>query len=466
MISLVLSLVLFPGITAMAVEETLQYGRFGKLTLYRNSSQPSHVVLFVSGDGGWNLGVVDMAQSLAGLDALVVGIDITHYLKELDRAEEKCTYPAADFENLSKFVQKKLGFDHYRLPVLVGYSSGATLVYALLAEAPPDTFQGAISMGFCPDLPLIKPFCAGYGLKSEPGPKGKGFNFLPAPKLKNHWIAFQGTIDQVCDANAVDAYVKQVGNAEIVSVPRVGHGFSVQKNWLPQFREAFLRMVKESRSMVTAAPPATTAIISDLPLVEIPAPDSTKDLLAVIISGDGGWASLDRDIGTSLAAKGIPVVGFNSLQYFWTPRNPGQASTDLERIVRYYLAAWHKQRVLLIGYSFGADVLPFMAGHLPDELRQRVSKVVLLGPGREASFEFHLSDWLGGRSEGALPVADELARLQGLKVLCLYGEDEKESLCREVPSAETNIKAISLGGGHHFGGDYARLADLIVSQIP
>ncbi len=183
MAGLILILVLAWGATAGAAEETLEYGRFGRVTLYRKVPRPSQVVLFVSGDGGWNLGVVDMARSLAGLDTLVVGIDITHYLRELAGSTEKCSYPAADFENLSKFIQKRLGFPRYRTPVLVGYSSGATLVYALLAQAPPNTFRGAISMGFCPDLPLNKPLCAGHGLRSEAAPKEHGYNFLPSPDL-------------------------------------------------------------------------------------------------------------------------------------------------------------------------------------------------------------------------------------------------------------------------------------------
>ena len=89
-------------------EEFLSFGRFGKVTLYRESQRPSQVVLFVSGDGGWNKGVIDMAKALASLDAVVVGIDINHYLKELRISSEKCSYPAADFEMLSKFIQKKL----------------------------------------------------------------------------------------------------------------------------------------------------------------------------------------------------------------------------------------------------------------------------------------------------------------------------------------------------------------------
>jgi type IV secretory pathway VirJ component len=449
------------GSSSFAAEETIIYGHFGKLTLYHEAPQPSHVVLFVSGDGGWNLGVIDMARSLAGLDALVVGIDITHYLKELADSAGKCSYPAGDFENLSKYVQKKLGFDHYQPPVLVGYSSGATLVYALLAQAPANTFRGAISMGFCPDLPLNKPFCPGHGLKSEPAPKEHGYNFLPVPGVENRWIAFQGAIDQVCDAGAVEAYVKQVDNAEVVLLPKVGHGFSVQKNWLPQFREAFTRLVREEKSDGRGNLPVA---INDLPLVEVPAQGAATDLFAVILSGDGGWASLDRDIGSALAARGVPVLGFNTLQYFWTARAPDVAGKDLERVVRHYLKAWNCQRVLLIGYSLGADVLPFIAGRLPEDLRRQVTTVALLGPGKTASFEFHLSDWLGGDSQGGLPTAPELKKLRGMKVLCFYGEEEQDSLCRDLAPGDPMLKALVLGGGHHFHGEYEKLADLIFEE--
>jgi len=182
-----------------ATEETQIFGRFGTITLYRPTPHPAHVVLFVSGDGGWNKGVVDMARELARLDTLVVGIDIRHYLHALAAAREECSYPAADFEALSQYLQKKLDFPSYTPPVLVGYSSGATLVYATLVQAPPTTFLGAISLGFCPDLLITKPFCKGNALAWKAGPRGKGVIFLPAKNLESPWIAFQGTIDQVCD---------------------------------------------------------------------------------------------------------------------------------------------------------------------------------------------------------------------------------------------------------------------------
>jgi type IV secretory pathway VirJ component len=451
--------------------ETLTYGRFGKVALYRQTPHPHHVVLFFSGDGGWNLGVVDMAETLAKMDALVVGINLPHYLAALAASKETCSYPASDAELLSKFVQKKLGFPTYTPPVLVGYSSGATLVYALLVEAPPNTFKGAISMGFCPDLPLQKPFCAGHGLTWGPGPKGKGVSFKPATTLEQPWVAFQGLIDQVCSPQDVEAYVRQVKHGEAVMLPRVGHGFSVPANWEEQFKQAFQRLTSAVEPGHAPPPAAAAGVgapaaaplppVDDLPIVEVPAKQPAGDLLAVMVSGDGGWAGIDHDVANVLAGKGVPVVGLNSLQYFWNARTPDGAAADLQRIARHYLGAWGRQQLLLVGYSLGADVLPFMAGRLPPDLLGRVRLIVLLGPSRMTSFEFHLTDWLGGSGGGDRPVLPEVAKLRGRPVLCLYGQEETDSLCTEIGGLG---KAVALQGSHHFGGDYAAIADRILRE--
>ena len=463
-----------PAAAPAPAGETLTYGRFGKVALYRQTPYPHHVVLFFSGDGGWNLGVVDMAETLAKMDALVVGINLPHYLAALAASKETCSYPASDAELLSKFVQKKLGFPTYTPPVLVGYSSGATLVYALLVEAPPNTFKGAVSMGFCPDLPLRKPFCAGHGLTWGPGPKGKGVSFKPATTLEQPWVAFQGLIDQVCSPQDVEAYVRQVKHGEAVMLPRVGHGFSVPANWEEQFKQAFQRLTSAVEPGHAPAPAAAAAAagvgapavaplppVGDLPLVEVPAKQPAGDLLAVIVSGDGGWAGIDHDVANVLAGKGVPVVGLNSLQYFWNARTPDGAAADLQRIARHYLGAWGKQQLLLVGYSLGADVLPFMASRLPPDLLGRVRLIVLLGPSRMTSFEFHLTDWLGGSGGGDRPVLPEVAKLRGRPLLCLYGQEEKDSLCTEIGGLGN---AVALQGSHHFGGDYVALADRILRE--
>jgi type IV secretory pathway VirJ component len=457
-----------------ADELRLTFGRFGTVTVYRATPHPDNVVLFVSGDGGWNLGVVDMARELASLDALVVGTDIVHYLKQLEASAGPCAYPAADFEALSQFVQQKLGFPRYVTPILVGYSSGATLVYAMLVQAPPTTFAGAISLGFCPDLSLRKPLCKGRGLEWTARPKGKGINVLPSQTLEVPWIAFQGTIDQVCDPAGTESFVKQTRNAQVVVLPKVGHGYSVPRNWMPQFKRAFAQLVARPAAAAPAArppvvPPAAAggsvagtierAALADLPLVEVAPHGTPGDLMAVIVSGDGGWASIDREIGNVFAARGIPVVGLNSLQYFWKAKTPEVAGEDLARIMRHYRDAWEKTRVLLVGYSFGAEVLPFMAARLPDDLRRMVAGVALLAPGTRAQFEFHFGDWLG-TSAGGVPIRPEVDKLKGLNVMCFYGEGDKDSLCPALEASAARV--LPLPGGHHFGGRYEAIADSIL----
>jgi len=459
-----------PAATAPAKPpESLSYGRFGQVAIYRPAPHPKNVVLFLSGDGGWNLGVVDMARILSSMDSLVVGVNAPQYVKKLNAAKERCVYPASELELLSKFVQKTLGFPTYVPPVLVGYSSGATLAYAVLAQAPPNTFRGAISLGFCPDLDLQHPFCAGHGIASVPGPKNKGVIFQPTSTLEAPWIAFQGTIDEVCNKDDVVRYVSQVKNGETVLLPDVGHGFSKTYKWEPQLRQAYKQILDKTPVPTAAAsspsvpgPKGSIPAVNDLPLVEVPAKGAASGLMAVVVSGDGGWAGIDKEVAGALSAKGIPVVGLNSLQYFWTARTPEGIARDLDRILRRYLTTWNRKEVLLIGYSLGADVLPFAASRLPADLLGKVKLIALLGPSTKAAFEFHVTDWLGGGSAGQ-PVLPEVKKLGGHPpILCLHGSKESDSLCPSLTAAQG--KSVVLPGAHHFGGDYEALANLILKE--
>jgi len=446
---------------AAAGAESLAFGRFGDVAIVRPSASPSSVVLFMSGDGGWNQGVVEMAKALAEQGALVLGVNTPKYVASLVRARDACNYPAGDFEALSQYAQKKLALPRYLVPVLVGYSSGATLAYATLVQAPVDTFRGAISLGFCPDLPLQQPFCKGHGLVSKLTPDGKNALVDPAPELGVPWIVLHGAIDQVCDLKGAAAFVAAIPKAKLDALDKVGHGFSVEARWRPPLLGGFAEIA--SRNTPSQEPHADA--LSDLPLVEIPAKDGASDVLAIVVSGDGGWASIDREVGGALAEHGVAVVGLDSLQYFWSRRTPEQSSADLARIATHYLDSWQKRRIALVGYSRGADVLPFMASRLPAELRAKVALVALLGPAQSVDFEFHLSDWLGGGdSPDALPTQPEVEKLRGMKVLCMYGKEESDSLCPRLPAdlASRDERA----GAHHFDGDYEALAQSILAALP
>jgi len=436
-----------------------KFGPFGKVHVYVPSGEPQQVVLFASGDGGWNLGVLDMARSLRDNGAMVIGFSTPHYLWSLNRSKRKCGYPAGDLEALSQYMQKKHRLASYHAPVLAGYSSGATLVYAGLAQAPGGTFIGGISLGFSNDLAVTRPLCPGSGLKSHKSTDGKEYDLEPTP-LKVPWIALQGTIDLDVSPAATDAFVRQVANAEVVTLPHVGHGFSVERHWMPQYLQAYRDIVHRSAMRM---PPPVPASLDGLPAIAVPAEHPKGDALAIILSGDGGWVSIDKELGHTLSQAGIPVVGFNSLHYFWKARKADEMAKDLARIIDHYSSVWRRRRVILVGYSRGADVLPFMVSRLPDALRRNINLIALLGPGHKTSFEFHVTDWLGDADRSTdQPLAPEMNKLRDVKILCIYGESDKDNLCPDL-HPQRNVRIMKTSGGHHFGGDYERIANAIMA---
>ena len=305
---------------------------------------------------------------------------------------------------------------------------------------------------------LHKPMCKGRALQFRPGTKAEGTVFLPDETLRTPWIALNGDVDQVCALPDQQEFISKVPGGSLVQLPKVGHGFSVQRNWMPQFKDAFLKLSKPATEGSNPAPES----VADLPLVEVPVEKSTGDTFAVIFSGDGGWAGLDREMAAEMSKANIPVVGLNSLQYFWTRRTPAGTARDVERIVRAYSAKWNKARVLLIGYSRGADVLPFVLTRLPDDIKARVRLAALLGPAHSVEFEFHVGDWLGSGARGAaLLTLPEARKVKGVPLLCIYGTEEKDTLCKDL-ERPLATKA-GFAGAHHFGGDYPALAHTILT---
>ena len=196
-----------------------------------------------------------------------------------------------------------------------------------------------------------------------------------------------------------------------------------------------------------------------LPLIEVPATRGNSDTLVVFVSGDGGWAKIDKSIASILAANGMHVVGLNSLQYFWTKRTPESAARDLQSIIETHLGA--RRNVVIAGYSRGADVLPAMIARMPQETQSKIRLVALLAPSPRVEFEFHVADWMHDSKRGML-VRPELEKVKA-KTLCIWGEDDRDSLCTGL--AQPNVQVVTLRGSHHFEGDYAGLAKIITEGL-
>ena len=436
---------------AEVTEETVRDPFFGPVAVYRPTDQPKGLLLLLSGSGS-SSEITRLAKAAAKLDYLVAGLDSLSYLRTADAMRAPCLDLAEALQSLAHRLDTRYGLSPDKPPILMGSGTGATLVYAALAQAPVSAFHAGISLNFCPRLPVQKPLCAGRAMRVISDKQG--LELLPSKHLQSGWFVFQSNPDCAADAAA---FVDAVDNAKWVSIPIRNK----EQNQPDSQVLALLQWLDPGiPNQVTS-----NSEIGDLPLTEIPVPTGQDQRMAVMLSGDGGWAALDRGVAGELVKHGIATVGWDSLSYFWNVKTPEQAAQDLERVLRHYLQAWHKSRVLLIGYSFGADVLPFMASRLPPDLQKTVVLIAFLGLGKAASFEFHLSDWLGGTgSENTLPTRSEVEKLGWAKRLCIFGAEESDSGCPAL--AQDGVTLLRLPGGHHFDEDYKGIVRRILAQIP
>ncbi|MBW8886497.1 MAG: virulence factor family protein [Fibrobacteres bacterium] len=471
-----LSLCLGISFYRTASAESFHYSPFGDVRVFRGASVPERVALLISGAAGWGPRDSALARGLADSgNAWILGVDMRVYLRDMASTHGKCAYCAADFDGLSHFGQKLLGLSDYRMPVLIGSAEGGAMAYAILAQSPPATFAGAVSLGFCPRLVSPKRLCPGTGLTARDRREGTEMDLLPFPGLSQPWTILldttrgggpvgspregSGGSQNACAVDSANAFVAVIAKAKAIDLP--------DTSWLTAVRSA-------TRAFARIAPggappePRASGLPRELPLVEVPAEGPRAPFFAILLTGDGGWAGIDRDLAKQLSRRGIPVVGWNSLKYLWKRKSEARASQDLAEVIQAYGERWHASKVALLGYSLGADGLPAMAARLPDSLKQRISLIGLMGVETRYDLEFHITEWIPGKPEG-VPVLPELRKLKGLHIICVYGTDEKGSLCPELAKNEADkslAEVKSFTGGHHFGGDYKALADALFPPVP
>jgi type IV secretory pathway VirJ component len=452
-------------------QQTLNHGRFKKLTVYSPHSTPRGFVLLLSGTDGWTEVMSSMAARIAEQGAMVVGIDVAQLNASLEEDDATCVFPDGDLENLSHFVQAYYHLPTYLSPILAGHAAGATLSYAMLAQAPINTFAGAVSMEFCPGYPLKKPLCKGSGVEFNPRAGDGGVEFVPSRQIGNPWIVVQGPdrarpAPQACDAAVIRNFIAQVPGATLVTAaaalfpPHTASPVPAQLNWSSEYVNAFDALLARNAPASAAAAPEA---LKDLPIVFVAAQPGAapSDTFAIMLSGDGGWAGLDKEVAAALSADGVPVVGLDSLRYFWTARTPEGLAADLSRMIDYYVTQLGRHRVLLAGYSQGADVLPFAVNRLTPAARSHAALTAVMGMSEHALIEFHMSSWISDDDSGP-PTLPEVSRIGGMTVLCIYGEEETDSLCPRLDPHKVTV--VKLKGGHHFDGNYAALARTIMTS--
>jgi type IV secretory pathway VirJ component len=445
------------GAAAPAGSALMKFVQFGEVPVFRPAGEPSQVVILLSGNQGVGAQETEVAKALAASGALVLAVDVPRYIASGIETKARCVYPGTELHQLGQNGEARSNLPVYRPPLLVGIGTGSTLAFATLAQSAPGTWAGAVSLGFCPVFTAAKELCRVGDLEWDPKWTGPGTRLLPDRKLATPWIVLDtpGAAGMpgcpAVSAPDIAAIIAAMPSASRVPLPAGLSPEAAQSAWKTQLPQA-LAVIERKQKEADAARKARLGDLADLPLVEVPATAPEVDAFAVDLTGSGGYEGLDVEIGEALSAQGIPLVALTSPDYFWTNRDPDGMARDLARILEHYLKAWHKSKVVLIGYSQGADIIPFMVTRLPEALRSRVASIGLIGPDDKADLDMGLAGFMTNRkAPPQLPVAPETARLKGHKVVCVYGKREKHSICPELDPS-LGIDLFGVGGGHGFSG--------------
>lgn len=402
----------------------------------------SGAVVLLSDAGGWTEREDAVARKLSGEKALVIGIDLKAYLAALGRDDGDCVYAVSDIESLSQQVQRAAGSGAYRPPIVAGVGAGGAMALAIAAQSPAATIGRTLAVDPEEGIALTKQLCT------------------PAEKTRKGDRMVYGLTD-----GALPDPVTVVSSPSASAAGREHVAALAAKH--PDVE------VQESDEDVYAALSSTLAGYIQqedegdnpfgLPLTVLDAKPA-RDTMAVIYSGDGGWRDIDKEVGNALQQQGVPVVGVDSLRYFWSERQPQATADDLARVITYYGRRWNVRNVLLIGYSFGADILPRTYNLLPSATRARIRQVTLMALSHRADYKISVLGWLGADGEGnAGDPVDDIKAIEPVLVQCIYGTDEEDDACPDLKSS--GIDVVSIEGGHHFDGDYAALTRRVLDAL-
>ncbi|MGY0036184.1 AcvB/VirJ family lysyl-phosphatidylglycerol hydrolase [Pedobacter sp. NJ-S-72] len=334
-----------------------------------------------------------------------------------------------------------------------------------MAQAPANTFKGAVALGFCPDIESKKPLCKGNGLTQHVLKPGFSFWLERNEHLTAPFIVLNGFKDEACPYDATATFLKNMPMAELIDLPKVGHGFAVSADWSPQFIAAFQKVINapsfaerkqgENKELKTQA---IRLYGENLPLTIIPATQKNNLPLVFMISGDGGgWTSFDQSLAESLAQRGLSVVGLDAQKYFWEARTPEKTTSDLSRAILHYRTQLNKDKFVLAGYSFGASVVPFVADRLEPSLKSHLSAVLSLSPDVTADFEIHVMDMLSfGNTTETYNVQAEMKKIKNVPVISFFGNQEGGDIAAKFIRA--GLKTEIIPGDHHFGDNFEGLS--------
>lgn len=203
-----------------------------------------------------------------------------------------------------------------------------------------------------------------------------------------------------------------------------------------------------------------SSVLENLPL-ETSATKGSRNDLVIYLTGDGGFNAFSQKFKAEFEKKGFGVVALNSRKYFWKGKSPGDFARDIENISNYFLKSWKKASLIIVGYSFGADVASFLPHLLTTDLQNKIKKIALLSPSASTDFEVRLSDLFATTDDAdrKYKVGKEIEENK-LPMACIFGKDE-HLILKDRLNESDSLKIYQLPGGHHYNDNFSLLMKTI-----
>ena len=187
----------------------------------------------------------------------------------------------------------------------------------------------------------------------------------------------------------------------------------------------------------------------------------TKPLI-IYLTGDGGMNKFSVGLTNGINSNGYSLLVLDSKSYFWKKKTPQQLANDVNSAVEAALRDHSFPGLIFMGYSFGADVTPFLVNRLTAALQAKTQQVVLLSPSAYSNFEIKLTDMFGWNSSKGADVVAEINSYSKPMVL-FFGKEENEFPQDKLN--KKNKKVILLEGGHRYANDASKLTKQVLLAV-
>ncbi|MET4897015.1 AcvB/VirJ family lysyl-phosphatidylglycerol hydrolase [Sphingomonadaceae bacterium jetA1] len=231
------------------------------------------------------------------------------------------------------------------------------------------------------------------------------------------------------------------------------------RHLVPRLIAAFLGLIV----LIAVALLYSGSYFSRDPITRYPARGTPQPILVLSFSGDMGLRyGMSGVVADGLSAAGIEVAGVNSPVLFRLRRTRIQIDALITGMVRRAVEEAGDRRLVLLGQSYGSDLLQTGLAHLPADLRRRVAGIILVVPGDTVFFRSDPSGIAYQRRPDAMGI--KTARtLTWAPLTCIYGMAEKDSLCPLLKGGPARL--IAMPGGHYLDHDDPALVARILATV-